>query len=149
MSNQANCLSMNLFMPFKKASLLVPSGPPSDLDRKHLFVIITNPTLQNSEKCSLLVPFSSCKPGMYHDRACIINAGEHHFIRKLSFVIYSKARIECVDKLMRGVKGGILTPHEQVAEPLFKRICDGLTTSRHTPQHIIKFYNIALAQEGS
>jgi len=139
---------MRLFIPFKKATLLIPSCPPTDLDRKHLFAVVTSPTLQGSEKFSLLVSFSSCKLGMYHDDACIIEAGEHPFIRRRSFVDYSKARIESVDGLMRGVKGGILIPHEQVAEPLFNRICAGVTTSRHTPRRIIEFYNIALAQEG-
>ena len=140
---------MMLFLPFKKATLLVPSGPCSDPDRKHLFVIMTAPTLHGSEKNSLMLSFSSCKPGMYCDPACLIGAGEHPFVRKPSFVVYSKARIEGVDGLVRGVKAGTLIPHEQVAVSLFERICDGLTTSRHTARRILEFYNLALAQERS
>jgi len=138
---------MILFLPFKKATLLVPSGPSSDPDRKHLFVLLTGPTQDGSEKSSLMVSFSSCKPGMYRDPACLVDAGEHPFIRKPSFVVYSKARIECVDGLIRGVKAGSLIPHEQIDSALFARICEGLTTSRHTAKRILDFYNLALVQE--
>jgi hypothetical protein len=34
---------MTLFVPFKRATLLVPSGPANDPDRKHLFVLLTDP----------------------------------------------------------------------------------------------------------
>ena len=138
---------MILFLPFKKATLLVPSGPASDPNRKHLFVLVTGPTQHGPEKNALMVSLSSCKPGMYYDPSCIINAGEHPFVRKSSFVDYSRARIECADSLIRGVKAGILIPHEQVGDALFERICEGLTTSRHTAKRILDFYNLALVQE--
>lgn len=34
---------MSLFVPFKRATLLIPSGPVNDPDRKHLFVLLTDP----------------------------------------------------------------------------------------------------------
>jgi len=34
---------MSLFLPIKRATLLVPSGADGDPDRKHLFVLLTDP----------------------------------------------------------------------------------------------------------
>ena len=34
---------MSLFVPFKRATLLIPSGPVHDSERKHLFVLLTDP----------------------------------------------------------------------------------------------------------
>lgn len=33
---------MSVFLPLRRATLLVPSGPQSDVDRKHLFILLTN-----------------------------------------------------------------------------------------------------------
>lgn len=134
---------MMLFLPFKKATLLIPSGPANDPSRKHLFVLLTGPTQLNTEKNVLLVSFSSCKRNVYFDPTCTITPGEHPFIREASYVLYSKARIEPVDALLRGVKAGSITPHSQVSDALFQRISVGLVTSPHTRKRIIDFYNDA------
>ena len=34
---------MSLFVPFKWATLLIQSGPTNDPERKHLFVLLTDP----------------------------------------------------------------------------------------------------------
>ena len=138
---------MSVFLPFKKATLLVPSGPANDPNRKHLFILLTGPTLQDAEQRVLMVSFSSHKPGLYVDPACLVDAGEHPFIRKPSFVAYSKARIESAEALLRGVKNGKLIQHAQATAALFERICHGLTVSQHTARRVIVFYNMALDQE--
>lgn len=34
---------MSLFLPLKRATLLIPSGPQGDPHRKHLFILLTDP----------------------------------------------------------------------------------------------------------
>src|SRR3990170_5662670 len=48
---------VKLFVPFRRATLLVPSGPAHDPDQKHLFILLTDPVqvLDYKGKHSLLV----------------------------------------------------------------------------------------------
>ncbi|MCX8017631.1 MAG: hypothetical protein N2690_07025 [Rhodocyclaceae bacterium] len=81
-----------------------------------------------------LVSISSIKPGLPFDETCVLEPGEHPFIARRSFVLYRLARIEPADKLLRGVKAGVLTPHEPMAQQPFERIAEGWMRSPHTPQ---------------
>lgn len=131
---------MTLFLPNRKASILVPSGPAHDPDRKHLFIVLSDPV--TDEKVVLLVSISSVKPGRWNDESCLLYPGEHPFIKKDSFVDYASARIELGDKLLRGVKAGKLIPQDPVTEEVFARICAGVMASRRTPRYIRQFFLI-------
>jgi len=133
---------MKLFLPLKKATILVPSGPVHDKDRKHLFVILANhPTSDTHESSVLLVSVSSIKPEIPYDNACILNPGDHPFIKHNSFVVYARARIENTNAILRGVNDGKLIPQEPMSQPVFDRICAGLTVSIHTPRNIRDFFS--------
>ena len=133
---------MSLFVPFKRATLLIPSGPTNDPERKHLFVLLTDPIEASGfdEKQVLLVNIASVPNGLPYDATCIIQPGEHRFIKHESYVFYAKARIEAANALLRGVKSGQLIPHEIIDQALVKRICDGLQQSPHTTPKILYFY---------
>ena len=47
---------MSLFVPFRRATLLIPTGAAHDPDRKHLFIVLTDPAqvLDFDAKYSLL-----------------------------------------------------------------------------------------------
>lgn len=133
---------MSVFVPFKRATLLIPSGPANDADRKHLFVLLTE-SIEASGfdgKQVLLVNSASVPNGFSFDTTCILNPGEHRFIKHESHVYYAKARIEAANALLRGVKSGQLIPHEIMDHALVKRICDGLQQSPHTTPRILRFY---------
>ena len=138
---------MSLFVPFKRATLLIPSGPAHDLDRKHLFVVLNNPiespNLQGKQV--LLVNIASEPNGLPYDKTCIIQPAEHKFIKHESYVFYAKARIEATDGLLRGVKSGKLIPHEVMDHVLVQRISDGLRQSPHTSPKILRFYELTIA----
>lgn len=133
---------MTLFVPFKRATLLIPSGPTNDPDRKHLFVVLTDPIEAPGfeGKQVLLVNIASVPNGFSYDSTCILKPGEHRFIKHESYVYYAKARIEAANALLRGVKSGQLTPHEIMDDALVKRICGGLHQSPHTTPRILHFY---------
>lgn len=131
---------MNLFFPVERATLLIPSGTESDPDRKHLFILLNNPI--TDEKLILLVSLSSIKQGHYHDPACIIdeNETEHEFIKKPSFIDYSKARIEPATNLSNGVSKGVLIPKGTIERTLFNKILAGVLVSKRTPRKCKTFF---------
>ncbi|MGZ8190735.1 MAG: hypothetical protein ACXWTS_05835 [Methylococcaceae bacterium] len=131
-----------MFVPFKRATLLIPSGPAHDPDRKHLFVLLTDPieAPDFEGKNVLLVNIASVPNGLPYDATCIIQPAEHRFIKHESYVFYAKARIEAANKLLNGVKAGLLTPHDLMDHVLVQRISDGLRQSPHTTPKILRFY---------
>lgn len=138
---------MSLFLPLKRATLLIPSGPESDQDRKHLFILLTDPhTDEAGKNCVLMVSLSTVRPGMPHDPTCILYAGDHSFVKHDSYVVYQKARLAEVDKVLRGVKNGQLVPQSPMDGTVFARICKGLEDSRLTPTKQLTFYLKATAK---
>lgn len=137
---------MSLFLPVRRATLLIPSGPEHDPDRKHLFILLTDPfgRLEEDEKQVLMVSTSTVRTGMFHDPTCLLFPGDHPFIKHDSFVSYRTARIEEAGKLVRGVKSGALIPKGSMEGEIVARICKGLTESRHTPLKILEFYEMSL-----
>lgn len=138
---------MSLFLPLKRASLLIPSGPQHDQSRKHLFILLTDPLDDDDGiKCILMVSLSSIRAGIPHDPTCILYSGDHPFLKQDSFVVYQKSRLEEVDKVLRGVKTGQLVPQAPMDGAVFARICKGLEDSRLTPPKLLKFYLKATGQ---
>ena len=81
-----------MFFVIRRATVLIPSGPVHDPDRMHLFVCMTNPI--GFEQSTLWVPVNSVRAGAFVDPACLIDVGDHPFIRAESFIHYQFARIE-------------------------------------------------------
>ncbi len=138
---------MSLFIPLKRATLLIPSGPQNNQNRKHLFILLTDPhDDETSAKPVLLVSLSTIRAGVPHDATCILYAGDHSFVKHDSFVVYQLARLEESDKLLRGVKSGQLVPQAPMDGAVFARICKGLGESRLTPPKLLAFYQKATGQ---
>lgn len=138
---------MKLFVPYRRATLLIPSGPAHDSERKHLFVVVTDPAqvLDYTEKHSLLIGITTVHTHVFHDPACELHTGDHAFIRHKSFVNYAEARIEPSQKIVNGVKHGLLVPKDMLADELFARVCKGLLDSRFTAPRTKSFYEAAEA----
>lgn len=138
---------MSLFLPLKRATLLIPSGPLGDENRKHLFILLTDPYKDEfGNKSVLMVSISSIRPQIPFDKTCILFPKDHPFVKHNSFVVYQKARLLEVDKVLRGVKAGQLVPQDAMDALIFARICKGLAQSRLTPPKLLKFYWEATAQ---
>ena len=137
---------MSLFLPYQRATLLVPSGPAHDPDQKHLFILLTDPVqvLNYDARHSLLVGVTTIYPNMPHDPACELHAGDHPFIRHKSYIYYAQARIEASQKLVDGVKRSLLVPQGMLAGDIFARVCHGLTVSRFTAPRALAFYLAAI-----
>jgi len=139
---------MSLFLPFQRATLLIPSGTENDPDRKHLFILLTDPYPhpESNIKSSLIVSVSSLRPNLPHDPTCKLYSGDHPFIKHDSYVVYRSARIETADKLINGVNQGIFNHKESLSGDIFARVCHGLGESRFTAPAMLKFYQLATAK---
>jgi hypothetical protein len=139
---------VSLFLPLKRATLLIPSGPQFDQDRKHLFILLTDPRTDEAGKnCVLMVSLSTIRPGTPHDATCILYPGDHPFVKHESYVVYQKARLEDAEKVLRGVKNGQLVAQSPMDGAVFARICKGLEDSRLTPSKLLTFYLKATEQK--
>lgn len=127
----------SLFLPFPKTTVLIPSGPSNDQDRMHLFIILTNPSTE--KKLNIIVSLATYT-GWPNDSTCILNQGEHPFIRHKSYVLYSKAKTFESKKLIRGVQDGKLVPKDPIDQNVFEKIVDGLMASERTPKKIKNFF---------
>lgn len=139
---------MSLFLPMKRATLLIPSGPIANPHQKHLFILLTDPT-ENPDtgtKDVLMVSISSIKPGMHHEQTCLLYPGDHPFIKWDSFVSYRTARIEMAQKVQNGVAQGVFIPKDPIDGAILARVCQGLMDSRQTPLKMKTFYLQATGQ---
>lgn len=136
---------MSLFVPFRRATLLIPSGPANDPNQKHLFILLTDPVpVPTGGSDVLLVGVTSVRKGLYHDPACLLYPGDHPFLSQDSYVKYQAARIEPAQKLLAGVKCGAFTTKPMLDGVIFARVCHGLTVSQHTTPRALAFYLAAI-----
>ena len=112
------------YVPYKGATYLAPfNGVP------HLFVIMNDPCVN---RLCLIVMLTSVKDKRKHDTACIINAGEHQFVTKPTYVLYRLADYSLAAHIGKMVDKGYYMPWPDVKPALFQRICDGLYKSNES-----------------
>lgn len=116
-----------MFLPWPKATVLVASGPADDPERKHLFVVLTHGLGEREEV--LLVSLSSWNDAIPCDASCIVQPGEHPFVKRRSFARYDLPRRVPKASLLLAVEQGVFVPREPVSDVLYQRICKGLLAS--------------------
>ncbi len=130
------------FVPSKKGTILIPSGPPSDPDKLHLHIILTDIC---PDSLHMLVNIATIREGIFHDPACAIEANEHPFVTTASYVNYRRAKTVRVDHIVKCVDGWLYKPLDPVDDGLFDRVLRGVVQSRFTP---IRMKNYFSAQTG-
>ena len=80
-----------LFVPYRRTTLLVPSGPAYVPDQTHLFILLTDPAqvFEYDGRHSLFVDVTTIHTGIPHDPSCELHADDHSFIKHKSFVFYA------------------------------------------------------------
>jgi hypothetical protein len=122
------------FNPRRLNALLIESGQRG----KHLFGIVTDRCRNDSH---LLLNFSSIRAGKYYDPTCIVEPGEHPFIRHRSFVNYGQARILAAPIITAKIQKQIIILHPSpITDGLATRMCDGILASAHTIRFVIEYY---------
>lgn len=110
---------MTDYQPYRKGTVLAPTGPCN-----HLHVICNDPVYYpvNDCYCVLVVNISSIKDGVPHDPSCVLNSGDHRFIKHPSYVVYAEAIIWRVDNMVRKQRSGEISVHDDMPEATFNRI---------------------------
>lgn len=126
-----------MFFVVRRATLLVPSGPPRDPARRHLFICLTDPLGRKRE--TLLVCAATFRDGLPCDKACLLAAGDHSFITRASYVDYRYARIESAARIERAVKHGGFDVLEPVGSAVFDRVIGGFERSAFVAPHFRDF----------
>ena len=126
------------FRPQKKATLLMPSGPPDDPERRHLWIILTDPC---QDEANLIVNVTTFRDGRFHDPTCVMEVGEHKRVTVRSWIEYRRARAIHSAALVKGEAAWLYHPAEPATDALFERICKGLLDSDFTPIRIKHYFN--------
>ena len=116
------------------AALLVPSGPYGD----HLFVVLNQSAAFEGygQRAVILVNFSTIRAGLAFDNACVVEPGDHPFVRARSQVYYRGARIEQARHIEECVTRGVYRLHQPVSQELLARIKAGVRISKLVAREI-------------
>lgn len=74
------------------------------------------------------------------DDTCLLNVGDHPFIRHCSYVFYADAKIYKATSIQNGFDQGILQPQPDLADDVFARVTAGITVSPDTPQNVVRYF---------
>ena len=128
---------MSAWVPQRGGTLLITSGTNQDPDKKHLFIICTNPD-KNGQV--LLVSICS-RQDKYDDKTCTLGPSVHAFLNRKSYVSYRHARIESASDLQKRVANGTIEPLTNLKDTILEEICVGFAKSDKTPRKCQIFYD--------
>jgi hypothetical protein len=121
-----------VFVPLKRATILLATPKQGN---EHLFIVLTNP---NKAKEVLIINITSSDK--FYDKSCVLEKGDHSFIKHKSYIAYRYCNIIHADKL----KDLVIRTYEPINQETLDRIVKGLYKSRHTKQKVKTFYTNSL-----
>ncbi|PCJ76810.1 MAG: hypothetical protein COA53_00905 [Rhodobacteraceae bacterium] len=74
------------------------------------------------------------------DDTCLLNTGDHPFVRHPSYVFYAESVIYKATSIQNGFDQGILKVQPDLADDVFARVADGITISPDTPQNVVRYF---------
>ncbi|EQD77028.1 hypothetical protein B1B_01297 [mine drainage metagenome] len=126
--------------PVRCATVLYTSGTAADPDRKHLFVLLTDPS--GPAQHVLMAPVCSVDPDpkAFRDDTCLLAAGDHPFIKHDSYIAYAKCRVVAASDLVKHTESGYVIEKKPASDALVARIVAGLRKSKFTKPFARDFY---------
>lgn len=106
----------------------------------HLWIVIS-PEMEDGS--NIIVNLSDAENSF--DDTCLVEAGEHPFVRMRSAVMYNLSRIFTLVVQETMSRNNWLQPQENVSAALLKKIQDGAFKSEYTPQKVQKLLQDALS----
>lgn len=102
----------------------------------HLFFIILDISDRDPQLfiCAMLSSWKDGSP--FCDDACIIEKGEHPFVRHKSYIAYRETMILTHDDLQNFVESGRFTMNTPASPSLIRKIRESASKSRKLPQEI-------------
>lgn len=128
---------MSSFTPVKRGTILLLSG-----SKEHIYFICNDPVFypRLTKECFLAVNLTSIGSGFEIDNTCVLNVGDHPFVKHPSYIFYQRAEILGADTVTRQVISGDIRTHEPCSEKTFLRILNGFTASPYTTPNILNYY---------
>ena len=125
--NQQEEYEVSFIMDFNVGDTFFADYPKND---PHLFFIIIDADYKNPELfiCTMLSSWKDFSP--HCDDACIVNEGEHPFVRHKSYIAYSETMVLTRDDLERFVLQGSFKRNEPATPALVKKIIDAASKSK-------------------
>jgi hypothetical protein len=74
------------------------------------------------------------------DNTCLLEVGDHPFVRHPSYVFYAGAVIKTATSIQNGFDQGKLKPQPDLADDVFARVAAGITVSPDTPQNVVRYF---------
>lgn len=94
----------------------------------------------------LLGAVSSIKPGRFFDPACILDQGDHPYLRHPSYVVYAKMHEIRTVHISRMVGKGVYVAKEPLSQHVFDRVVKGLFASDEVrPRRVAEIRRSGLA----
>lgn len=121
----------------RRGTIMIPTGPCY-----HLHVICNDPVFypRTQKDSVLLVNISTVNPLINYDQTCLLNAGDHPFIKHESYVYYRKADIFGTHSIQRSIADGSFIADAPFRQEVFEQILSGFSTSREVSLKIKRFY---------
>ncbi len=126
---------MTNFFVGKKGTLLAIAGKIN-----HLHILCTDPFFDKhrGRYSVLAVNISSVRDSCPFDDACVLQAGDHSFIKHTSYVRYKDAVLMGIDHIQKSITSGDILAMEDVSDEVFQKVMTGFRVSRSTPRKILK-----------
>lgn len=124
--------------------MLIDSGGG---DHKHLFTIVIDPMVvpnMGSMPIVILIGFTSVRSQVPYDDSCVVQAGEHPFIKHESYLNYRHARIERAQHIEAMLAQGVFIQKEPCPEQLLEKVIQGALQSNRISREIKEIIRSAL-----
>ena len=96
----------------------------------HLYMVISDPSIDPSKV--VMVSFTTHTPN--EEQLCIVEKGEHPFVKVKTVVRYKDARCSSATDIEKAVSNGSLATQAPLSEELLMRIRDGAALSDFLPE---------------
>jgi hypothetical protein len=117
-------------------TILIPSGPPDDPNRKHLHIVVAR---KSGPPIQILMVSVCSMVANYQDPATTFVGGEHPFIGHPSYTRYSVARVDHEADIQRGIDDGQFELHAACSQEMLDNVIGGFEHSRFAKPFTTKF----------
>ncbi len=100
----------------------------------HLWIVISKPDSATGRMVVACVSLTT--DAHWKDQTCILDAGDHSFVRHRTVVGYDRAELRDVNALTRAMSSGQIIGDDDLSESLLLKIQRGALTSKRTPNEV-------------
>lgn len=123
-------------------TFLAPSGPSGD----HLCVVVLGPVKTaeyGPQGQFLLVNFTSIRPQIHHDTACVAQPGEHEFFKVPSYAYYRNASQKSDLDIQNLISSGVFKQKQDCSPELLAKLVSGAATTRFMKNHLKQLFGLS------